>query len=239
MMTMDSTSAVKYGDELCNAQRLEREDGAVQGIGRGDCLWPRLRPWAAGSLAAVLTTILICFVEIAYPRAILALYKHVLVHVWPAKISFRGSHVRIGGPCLAFLITSIALSIKDDSGGESIRDFAADLVLSKSFAGIFFVPPAILFSAIQVKVGWRAWSSLFAGQEFSIPYFLEYMGCIRFFPLQSVACGLLAYGIKRDKAALLASGIGGMVFIILSLAVNPAWISSLKLLPPFLDTPVP
>jgi hypothetical protein len=190
-------------------------------------------------LAALLTTILICFVEIIYPRVLLDLHKHVLVHIWPAKISFRGSHVRIGGPLLAFLITSIALSIKDDSSGESIRDFVADLALSKSFAGIFFVPPAILFSAIQVKVGWRAWSSLFAGQEFNIPFFLEYMGSIRFFPLQSVACGLLAYGIKRDKTALLAAGTGGMVFLILSLAGSPAWISSLKILPPFWDTSVP
>lgn len=202
-------------------------------------IWPRIRPWAAASLAMILVTILICLVEVAYPNALVDLFLYGLIHVWPTGVAFRGSHVRIGGPVLAFVITSIAMSIKEDAGTEGIRDFAARFILSKSFSGIFFVPPIILYSAIQVQVGYHPWSSLFSGREFHIPVFLESLRFIRYFPVQSVAFGIVAYGINRDRAALFAAGIGGMAFLLLSLATTLGRIPG-SILPPFyFGNPVP
>ena len=201
--------------------------------------WQSIRPWAAASLAGILTTILICLVEVAHPSAIGDLFRHVLRHVWPAGVSFRGAHVRIWGPLLAFVITSTVLSIKNDAGTESVRDFAAHFLLSKSFGGIFLVPPMILFSAIQAKVGFFSWSDLFACREMNIPAFLEHMGFIRYFPLQSVAFGVVAYGVKRDRTSLLAAGIGGMAFFFLSLVLTLAGIASGNAVLFQLDNPAP
>lgn len=202
-------------------------------------LWTRIRPWAAASLAGIVSMILVCVIEIAYPRAILEFHQHLLLHIWPAGVPFRAIYVRTGVPFLAFAATLLAMSIKDDIELDSIRDFAAYSVLSKSFGGIFLVPPAILFSAIQAKVGWRTWSDLFAGQEFHFRIFLDQLQFVRLFPLQSVAFGLFAYGIKRDRAALLTAGIGGLATLLLYLPEIIAEFSGVRL-PPFpLDIPVP
>ena len=206
---------------------------------RNDRLWRSIRPWAGASLAGILTTIFICIVEIAYLRAIPDFYRHLLVQIWPASVSFRGGYVRAGVPLAAFFATYMALSIKDDVELDSIRDFAAHFVLSKSLGGIFLVPPAILFSAIQIKTGWRGWSNLFGNREFNIPVFVDHMQFICFLPLQSVAFGLLAYGIKRDRAALLSAGIGGITSLLLYLPVFLAGVSGFGLPPFHLDVYVP
>jgi hypothetical protein len=216
------------------------EEGGTMHENKGnDCLWSRIRPWAAASLAGIVSMILVCVVEIADPRAILELHQHLLMHIWPAGVPFRAVYVRAGVPFLAFAATCLAMSIKDDVELDSIRDFAAYSVLSKSFGGIFLVPPAILFSAIQAKAGWRAWSNLFGGREFDIPMFVDHMRFIRLFPLQSVAFGLIAFGIKRDRAALLTAGIGGMASLLLYLPAILAGVSGLGLPPFHLDVSVP
>jgi len=199
---------------------------------RHDHLWSHIRPWAAASLAGVASMILVCILEIVHPRTILDFHQNLLVHVWPKDVPFRGVHFRLGVPFLSYFATFMTLTIRSDNEFESIRDYAAYFFLSKAFAGISIVPFGLLFSAIQAKAGWHEWARLFGNQEFHIPLFLDQVQSFGFFPLQSVAFGLIACCIRRDRAAILAAGTGAVVSLVMFLPAIPGELSRLKL-PPF------
>jgi hypothetical protein len=214
---------------------MKKEDPAtmatMQEVKRNDRLWPHIRPWAAASLAGVVSMILVCILEIAHPRAIPDFHQNLLVHVWPKDVPFRGIYFRFGVPFLSYFATFMTLTIRSHIEFDSIRDYAAYFFLSKAFAGISIVPFGLLFSAIQAKAGRHEWARLFGNQVFHIPLFLDQVQSFGFFPLQSVAFGLIACCIRRDRAAILAAGAGAMASLVMFLPAIPGELSGLKLSP--------
>ncbi len=198
----------------------------------------QVRPWAAASLAGMLSLLLICLAEVVSPPALVQLFGYALRDIRPSGHALRAAHIRIGAPLLAFVITSIVFNSKDDDCTESIRDFAAHFVLSKSFGVLFLVPPAILFCAIQAKAGWNGWSGIFAGGEFHAFAFLKDMRVIRFLPLQSFGFGIASYVIRPNRSSLFAAGIGAAAFLFLSLVATTIGIHGRQLIWLFPSIPI-